>query len=90
MIPTLRQQFNANFTPEKYQRLLKVMEQRCGTPVKFRMCETPVFLPKPLLDQMCDYGKELIHQLNNHLSIITISAILKGFIITIVCMKNRH
>jgi hypothetical protein len=65
MIPTLRQQFNANFTPEKYQRLLKVMEQRCGTPVKFRMCETPVFLPKPLLDQMCDYGKELIHQLNS-------------------------
>ena len=64
MIPALRQHFNANFTPEKYQRLLKLMEERCGTPVKFRVCETPVFLPKPLLDQMCDYGKELIHQLN--------------------------
>ena len=65
MIPALRQQFNANFTPEKYQRLLKVMEERCGTPVKFRVCETPVFLPKPLLDRMCDYGKELILQLNS-------------------------
>jgi hypothetical protein len=64
MIPALRQNFNANFSPEKYQRLLKLMEERCGTPVKFRVCETPVFLPKPLLDQMCDYGKELIHQLN--------------------------
>jgi len=64
MIPALRQRFNANFTPEKYQRLLKVMEQRCGTPVKFRVCETPVFLPKLLLNQMCQYGKELIQQLN--------------------------
>jgi hypothetical protein len=65
MIPALRQQFDANFSPEKYQRLLKLMEKRCGAPVKFRVCETPVFLPKPLLDQMCDYGKELIHQLNS-------------------------
>jgi hypothetical protein len=64
MIPALRQQFNPNFTPQKYQRLLSVMEQRCGTPVKFRICETPMFLPQPLLDQMCQYGKELIQQLN--------------------------
>src|SRR6476661_7709739 len=65
MIPALRQQFNANYTPEKYQRLLKLLEERCGTPVKFRVCETPCFLPKPLLDQMSEYGKELIQQLNS-------------------------
>src|SRR5258708_6747036 len=64
MIPALRQQFNANFTPGKYQQLLNLLEQRCGTPVMFRVCETPCFLPKPLLDQMCEYGKELIQQLN--------------------------
>jgi len=64
MIPALRQQFNANYTPEKYQRLLKLLEERCGTPVKFRVCETPCFLPKALLDQMSEYGKELIQQLN--------------------------
>jgi hypothetical protein len=64
MIPALRQQFNANFTPEKYQRLLKLMEERCGTPIKFRLCETPCFFPKPLLDQMTQYGKELVQQLN--------------------------
>ena len=65
MIPALRQQFNANYTQEKYQRLLKLLEERCGTPVKFRVCETPCFLPKPLLDQMSEYGKELIQQLNS-------------------------
>ena len=63
MIPALRQQFNANFTPEKYQAFLKLMEERCGTPVKFQVSETPCFFPKTLLDQMSRYGKELIQQL---------------------------
>jgi hypothetical protein len=64
MIPALRQRFNANFTPEQYERFLKVMEERCGTPVKFRVCETPCFFPKELLDQMSQYGKELIRQMD--------------------------
>jgi hypothetical protein len=63
MIPALRQQFNASFTPEKYQAFLKLMEERCGTPVKFQLSETPCFFPKPLLEQMSQYGKELIQQL---------------------------
>ena len=63
MIPPLRQQFNSNFTPERYQAFLKLMEERCGTPVKFQVSETPCFFPKPLLDQMSQYGKELIQQL---------------------------
>ncbi len=65
MIPSLRKQFNENFTPEKYQTFLKVMEERCGTPVQFRMSETPCFFPKALLDQMAENGKELIHQLES-------------------------
>jgi hypothetical protein len=63
MIPALRQRFNASFTPEKYQAFLKLMEERCGTPVKFQLSETPCFFPKPLLDQMSQVGKELIQQL---------------------------
>src|SRR5437773_12380535 len=63
MIPSLRQQFNANFTPEKYQRLLQLMAERYGTPVQFRICETPCFFPKSLLDRIAQCGKELIHQL---------------------------
>src|SRR2546427_4725927 len=64
MISALRQRFNANFTPEKYQRFLKVMEERCGTPVKFRVCETSCFFPKDLLGLMSQYGKELIRQMD--------------------------
>jgi hypothetical protein len=63
MISSLRQQFNENFTPAKYQQLLQLMAQRCGTRVEFRVCETPCFFPKSLLDQMAQYGTQLIHQL---------------------------
>ena len=65
MIPSLRKQFNANYTPEKYQELLRLLADRCGTPVQFRVSETPCFFPKPLLDEMAQYGKELIQQLGS-------------------------
>jgi hypothetical protein len=65
MIPSLRKQFNDKFTPEKYQKLLKAMKERCGTPVQFRVSETPCFFPKALMEQMARYGKELIHQLES-------------------------
>jgi hypothetical protein len=64
MIPSLRQQFNANYTPEKFEAFQKRMAESCGMPVPFRLCETPCFFPKSLLDQMSQYGKELIQQLN--------------------------
>src|SRR3974390_2540015 len=63
MIPQLRQQFNTAFTPEKYQSFLRLMEKRCGTNIPFRLSETPCFFPKPLLDQMAEYGKTLVGQL---------------------------
>ncbi|MBZ5571611.1 MAG: hypothetical protein LAO09_07015 [Acidobacteriia bacterium] len=63
MIPSLRQQFNTNYTRQKYKAFLKLMDERCGTPVQFRMSETPCFFPKALLNQMSEYGKDLIQQL---------------------------
>jgi hypothetical protein len=65
MIPFLRRQFNENFTLKKYRTLLSVMEERCGVEVPFRISETPCFFPKALLDEMAQYGKELVHQLEN-------------------------
>lgn len=63
MIPELRQEFNRNFTPEKYQRFTSLLEERCGTPVPFRNSETPCFFDSALLDKMDRYGRELIAQL---------------------------
>lgn len=63
MIPSLRRQFNQNFTPEKYQAFLRRVDDICGTHVQFRLSETPCFFPKPLLDRMAKDGEELIRQL---------------------------
>ncbi|MGA9981024.1 MAG: hypothetical protein WBQ08_20555 [Candidatus Sulfotelmatobacter sp.] len=63
MIPFLRQQFNENFTPEKYKTFLQRIDGMCGTHVSFRLSETPCFFPKELLERMARDGKELIRQL---------------------------
>jgi hypothetical protein len=66
MIPALREAFNRNFRPETYQHFLRDLESASGTPVAFRVSETPCFLPKALLDQMADYGRDLVLQLVNN------------------------
>ncbi len=63
MIPSLREHFNASFTPEKYRAFLRRIDDLCGTHVQFRLCETPCFFPKELIDRMAADGKELIRQL---------------------------
>jgi hypothetical protein len=63
MIPELRRQFNERYTPERYQRFLKMLDDGCGTHVKFRNCETPCFFPRPLIQRMEQDGRELIQQL---------------------------
>src|ERR1019366_7473039 len=63
MVPALREEFNRNFAPEKYRQLLQHLEQATGTHIGFRVSETPCFVPKALLDQMAQYGRELVLQL---------------------------
>jgi hypothetical protein len=63
MIPFLRKQFNDGFTPEKYSAFLRRVDEVSGTPVRFRLSETPCFFPKSLIDRMASDGAELIRQL---------------------------
>src|SRR5215813_8678661 len=63
MIPGLRQQYNTNFNTHKYADFVQRMRDLCGMNVPFRICETPCFFTKSLLDEMAEAGKELIHQL---------------------------
>jgi hypothetical protein len=63
MIAPLRKQFNAGFTPDKYQTFLRRIDDACGTHVQFRLSETPCFFPKALLERMAEDGKVLIRQL---------------------------
>ncbi len=66
MIPALREEFNRNFTPAKYQEFLTSLDRISGTRIEYRVSETPCFVPKALLDQMADYGRDLILQLVNN------------------------
>ena len=63
MIPSLRQQFNRQWTPEKYRRFLELIEERSGVATQFRHSETPCFLPAALIDKMARYGREMVEQL---------------------------
>lgn len=64
MIPSLREQYNAQFTEAKYQAFLRALDEAAGTKIDFRVCETPVFLPKVLLQEMQQAAVEIIGQLN--------------------------
>lgn len=63
MIPWRRQRFNQDYTPAKYARFLELLEQRCGEGPQFRHSETPVFLPRNIVEKMARYGREMVEQL---------------------------
>ena len=63
MLAPWRESFNAAWTPEGYRLFLEQLNQRCGTTISFRVCETPCFFPRALLTQLATYGSELVAQL---------------------------
>ncbi len=75
MIPALREDFNRNFTPAKYQKFLASLDEISGTHIEYRVSETPCFLPKPLLDTMAEYGRDLIFQLVRNPNYLRLSAV---------------
>ncbi|MDQ7948329.1 MAG: hypothetical protein REI78_07385 [Pedobacter sp.] len=63
MIPTYREAFNANFTPEKYQYFLGKLGE--GYPaIPFRVAETPIFIPETLSKKLIAAGEEIIALIN--------------------------
>jgi hypothetical protein len=59
VIPELRARFNHLFAEEKYTAMLRLLEQRCGSPVEFRVAETPIFVPASLLQELSAHGANL-------------------------------
>ncbi len=63
MIPTLRTRFNREYSPDRYAHLLAWLEHRCTVKVEFRVAETPIFVPRSLLNQMAAEGARLTEYL---------------------------
>ena len=74
MIADLRQDFNARFTPERYQAFLARMNNITRTNIEFRIAETPCFFSEPTLHDMADIGAELTHQLVDNPEYMHLSA----------------
>lgn len=63
MIANLRSFFNHAYRPERYSELLARLEERCGTPVEFRVAETPTFFTLQFLDAISQSGVRLCQRL---------------------------
>lgn len=62
MITSLRQQFNAQFSTEKYNAMLDDIASVYGYKVAFKICETPVFIDKPLKAELIKAVEEIVAQ----------------------------
>lgn len=63
MIPSVRSDYNAHFTDEKYQQFLQYVNESFDHVPAFRIAETPVFLPKDLkhrLFEACEMNADVI------------------------------
>jgi hypothetical protein len=60
MIPELRQAYNAAFTAERYRALQAWLDAEAGLHIPFRVCETPVFLPAALTDELARAAHQVV------------------------------
>ena len=67
MIPRIRDQFNKNFSEEKYKSFLNDLNSKHPGAIDFRVAETPVFIPKDFTKKMlnaCESIVDVIGQSN--------------------------
>ena len=60
MDPKLRAAFNADFTPEKYDALVRCVNGTEKWPADFRLSETPIFLTREFTDEVTRAANEII------------------------------
>ena len=63
MIEPLRSAFNAAWTERAYEAYKERLAEAAGSPIGFRVCESPVFLPPALRDEMVRGALEIWEEL---------------------------
>jgi len=63
LIADLREAFNAGYGPDHYRELLERLDIRSGAKVEFRVAETPIFVPRAMLEEMASAGARLTRRL---------------------------
>jgi len=64
MIPKYRNAFNAQFTEDKYQALLNDVITTYNYTPKFKIAETPVFIPKLLKERLLEACEDIMKVIN--------------------------
>jgi hypothetical protein len=62
MHPELRRRFNADFTPARFDELLRVVNETERWPADFRISETPIFLSPAFTNEVTEAARELVAQ----------------------------
>ncbi|NNM17522.1 MAG: hypothetical protein HKP24_03035 [Croceitalea sp.] len=65
MIKTYREAFNAQFSDEKYNKLLEELNTRFEQKVGFRVAESPVFIPKALKQHLVNATDDIMKVINH-------------------------
>ncbi len=60
MIPALREQFNKNFTDNKYREFLDDLNSKHPGQIEFRVAETPIFVPKDFTNKMLEACESIV------------------------------
>ncbi|WP_312423069.1 hypothetical protein [Epilithonimonas sp.] len=63
MIPKYRTQFNAEFSPEKYQKVNELIKEKTGYEAGFRISESPIFLTNEFWQKLDDASQSIISQI---------------------------
>jgi len=74
LIPSLRRSFNLRYRPENYSTLLSSLSEAAGTPIEFRVAETPCFFPAELMHRAAETGAELTARLVGNSAYLAASA----------------
>lgn len=64
MIPKYRKAFNENFTKEAYEALLKETVEKFNYTPKFKIAETPVFIPNALKERLIEACNDIMKVIN--------------------------
>ncbi len=79
MINDLRQQFNQNFTEEKYKNFLADLDSKHPGDIVFRVAETPVFISKGFTKKIIDACEAIVDVIvDGNFKKLTAAAIPKG------------
>jgi hypothetical protein len=62
MISSIRQQYNEQFTEEKYRAYIKDLDQKYPGQLEFRVAETPIFVPKDFTQKMLEACEAILNQ----------------------------